>query len=196
MADNKYLVYGSRMSFLIGLLIFNMIVLGANFCFLLIGGPPLRKSAEHAPLRVGNKTYSVEMFAVGVSVSALGGSWLIAWLYFLITGWSSFLAQASSLYLHVLAQLIASLTMILSGVAIFKKWRRFKGIFLISIAVLVASIGLAIVVYGPRGHGEPLFMYLFGAWTFIAGGLLTTAVYFFDRVINEWSEELPQGQTS
>lgn len=176
------------MYFVIGLLIFTILVIGANFCFLLIGGTPFHKGAEFAPIKMGTRTYTVEKFAVAVSTSGFGVAWLLAWIYFLITGWSSFSAQLSSLILHVVLQLAASIALIISGVGTFRQWKRSKGLFLTSMATLVGSTGLALLVYGPRGHGEPILMYLIGIWTLVVGGFLTTAVYLLDRLINDWDE--------
>lgn len=182
------------MYFLIGLLIFNMLVLGANFCFLLIGGTPFHKGPEFAPVHLGRKSYTVERFTVAVSVSVLGVSWLAAWTYFMIVRWDSFIIQFDALLLHVALQLLSAVGLITAGVAIFRKWRRFRGIFLTSISVLVGSIGIALVIYGPRGHGDPIFMYLFGMWTLVIGGVFTTAVYFFDRLVHDWDEQLPKNK--
>lgn len=66
------------MYFLIELLIFNMLVLGANFCFLLVEGKPFHKGKEFAPVHAGRRTYTAERFAVGVSTSVIGVSWLAA----------------------------------------------------------------------------------------------------------------------
>lgn len=182
------------MTFLYGLLIFNMLVLGANFCFLLIGGYPFRRGKEHAPVHFGHKTFSVELFAVGISVSVLGLSWLVAWVYFLVQGWDSFVAQFNFLLLHVVLQFLSAVALMVAGIAIFRKWRRFKGIFLTSMATLIGSIFLALLVYGPTGHGESVFMYLFGVWTLVVGGVFTTAVYFLDRLLHDWDENL-RGQS-
>lgn len=70
------------MYFLIGLFIFTVAVIGMNFCFLLIGGTPFHKGEEFAPVKLGKKTYTVERFAVAVSTSVFGASWLVAWFYF------------------------------------------------------------------------------------------------------------------
>ncbi|PIS10780.1 MAG: hypothetical protein COT73_07645 [Bdellovibrio sp. CG10_big_fil_rev_8_21_14_0_10_47_8] len=173
------------MYFFIGLFIFMALVLGMNFCFLLIGGVPFHKGAEFSPVRVGQRTYTVERFAVGVSTSVFGIGWLASWFYFLISKWSSFMVQFDTLILHVSLQFIASVGLILSGVAIFKQWKRRNGIFLTSMIILFGSIGVAILVYGPRGHGESIFMYLLGMWTLVIGGFLTAGTYLLDRLIHK-----------
>lgn len=182
------------MYFLIGLFIFTVAVIGMNFCFLLIGGTPFHKGEEFAPVKLGKKTYTVERFAVAVSTSVFGASWLVAWFYFLFTGWDSFVSQFDSLIFHVVLQLIASLALIFAGVGLFKKWKRRKGIFLIGMAALFVSVIIAMVVYGARGHGEPIFMYLLGAWTLVVGGFLTVATYLLDRLLHEWDEQLPKNR--
>lgn len=175
------------MYFLTGLLIFTILIIGSNFCFLLIGGTPFDEGPEFAPVKVGKRTYSVQKFAVAVSTSVFGVSWLLAWVYFLIAGWTSFALQFNSLLLHVGLQLVAGIALVISGVSIFRQWKRSKGLFLTSMAILVGSTGTAIIVYGPRGHGEPMFMYLIGIWTLVMGGYLTTAVYILDRLVNDLS---------
>ncbi len=145
------------MYFLIGLFIFMTLVIGANFIFLLIGGTPFHKGAEREPVHAGRRTYTVEKFAVGVSTGAFGICWLVAWAYFLITGWASFIAQFDSLILHVALQLFASLGLLVASVGIFWQWKRSKAIFLMSMATLVLSLIIAIFIYGPRGHGDPMF---------------------------------------
>jgi hypothetical protein len=178
------------MGFMVGLLILNVLVLGANFCFLLIGGTPWQKGEEFAPIHFGKRTYTVERFAVGVSTSVFGASWLIIWFYFLIVGWDSFMAQFSSLVFHVGLQLIASIGLIAAGIAIFKQSKRNKGIFLMSMGTLVISILYAIFMYGPRGHGQPEFMYVVGALTLVVGGFLTTGIYFLDRFVRDSQNNL------
>jgi hypothetical protein len=184
------------MYFLIGLIIFNVLVLGANFCFLLIGGTPWHKGDEFSPVHMGKRTFTVERFAVGVSTSVFGISWLFAWAYFLIVGWDSFMAQFNSLFLHVALQFVASAGLMLAGVSIFRQWERSKGIFLTSMGLLVGSIVLAIAVYGPQGHGSQMFMYLIGAWTLVVGGYFTTAVYLLDRLVQNSDEKLPESEKS
>ena len=173
------------MYFLIVLLIFTTLIIGANFCFLLIGGTPFHKGGEFAPVKMGQRTYSVGRFAVGVSTSVFGASWLVAWLYFLFTGWDSFISQFGTLVLHVALQFISAIGLSIAGVGIFLQWKRSNGIFLTSMATLLGSTGVAILVYGPRGHGVSIFMYLFGAWTLVVGGFFTVAVYLVDRLKNE-----------
>ena len=178
------------MYFLIGLLIFNMLVFGINFCFLIIGGTPFKTKGESLEqddelIHAGNKTYTAQRFSVGVSILVLGFSWFVAWLYFLITGWESFLANMSSLMPHVLLHLISSALLVIAGIAVFKKWKRNKGIMLFSVGVLLFNIIISITIYGPEGHGNALFMYLFAMWTFIVGGVFTTGTYFLDRLVHE-----------
>ncbi len=168
------------MYFLIGLFIFMTLVIGANFCFLLIGGTPFHKGSEFEPVKMIKRKYTVERFAVGVSTFVFGISWLAAWVYFLMTGWNSFTSQVGSLIFHVVLQLVAAIALTISGVGIFLQWKRSSGIFLTSMAILLFSIGIAIFVYGPHGHGDPLFMYLFGAWTLVIGGFLTTGTYLLN----------------
>lgn len=183
------------MYFLIGLFIFMVAVIGMNFCFLLIGGTPFHKGEEFAPVKMGKRTYTVEKFAVGVSTSVFGVCWLAAWFYFLFTGWDSFVAQFDSLILHVVLQFIASIGLIVSGVGIFRQWKRSKGIFLTGMITLFVSVGIAVAIYGPRGHGDPIFMYLLGMWTLVVGGFLTAGTYLLDRLLHDWDEQLPKNKS-
>lgn len=180
------------MNFLIGLIIFNVLVLGANFCFLLIGGTPWHKGEESASVHLGKRTFTVERFSIGVTTSVLGISWLAAWVYFMIVGWDSFLTKFDTLIFHVALQFLASIGLIISGVATFRQWKLSKGIFLSSMGLLTGSIFIAIAIYGPRGHGNPVFMYLIGAWTLIVGGYLTTATYLLGRLVHKYDEQLPE----
>ncbi|MGE3974543.1 MAG: hypothetical protein AB7F59_08470 [Bdellovibrionales bacterium] len=177
------------MYFLIGLFIFTMLVIGINFCFLLVGGTPFHKGVEFAPVKVGKRTYTVERFAVGVSTTTFGVAWLAAWFYFLVTGWNPFLTQIQSLLFHVVLQLIAGIALVTSGIGIFKQWRRSKGVFITSMGLLIGSLGIAMAVYGPRDPGDTTFMYLFGMWTLVVGGFLTIATYLLDRLMHEWDEQ-------
>ena len=191
----EYFLRGEFMYFLIGLFILTTLILGINFCFLLVGGTPFDKGEESAPVMIGHRKYSVGRFAVGVSTSVFGASWLVAWSYFLLTGWDSFVAQFADLITHVVLQFLSSLGLLVAGIGIFKQWKRSKGIFLISMATMMASIGVSIVVYGPRGHGDPIFMYLLGAWTVVVGGFFTVIVYFIDRLKNEFDDTLCKTKT-
>lgn len=170
------------MYFLMVLFIITVGVIGMNFCFLLIGGTPFHKGEEFAPVKMGRRTYTVERFAVGVSTSVFGVTWLLAWIYFMITGWDSFIAQIGPLFFHISMQLIASIALTISGVAIFRQWKNTNALFFGGMMVLFVSVASAILVYGPRGHGEPMFMYLLGMWTLVVGGFLTTAAYLLDRL--------------
>jgi hypothetical protein len=183
------------MYFLMGLFIVTVAVIGMNFCFLLIGGTPFHKGEEFGPVKVGKRSYTVERFAVAVSTGVFGASWLIAWFYFLATGWDSFVSQFDSLIFHVVLQLIASLALIVASIGLFRQWRRRKGIFLTGMGALFVSVGTAIYIYGPRGHGDPVFMYLLGAWTLVVGGFLTTATYLLDRLLHDWDEQLPKNKS-
>ncbi|MGE4133853.1 MAG: hypothetical protein AB7F86_19610 [Bdellovibrionales bacterium] len=179
------------MYFLIGLMIVTVLIIGANFCILLSGGIPFRGTAEFAPVKIGSRSYSVERFVMGTSTSVFGISWLVAWAYFLSVGWSSFTSNMGFLFWHVILQFLAASGLLVAGIGIFKQWRRSTGLFLGSMGLLVFSVGVAIVIYGPVGHGEPVFMYLFGIWTFVVGGIFTTAVLIFDRLANEVGEGRP-----
>lgn len=178
------------MYFIIGLIIFTTLVIGMNFCFLLIGGTPFHKGPEFAPVRMGGRTYTVERFAVGVSTIVFGAVWLVAWSYFLITGWNPFLAQFSTLIWHVAFQFAASIALIFSGIGIFRQWKKSNGVFWVGISTLVGSVMFSIIVYGPRGHGDPVFMYLFAVWTLVVGGFLTAATYLLDRLVHVWDERI------
>lgn len=177
------------MEILIGLMIVNVLVLGGNFCLLLVGGLPSKSKKEFSPVKMGSRTYSVERFAVGISTSTLGLTWLVAWIYFMTTRWDQFMAQAGALWPHVTLQLFASLGLIVAGYAIFKQWRRYKGIFLTSMGLLVGSLIIAMSMYGPQGHGSMTFMFLLGAWTLVIGGVFTTATFLLDRLVHELDEE-------
>lgn len=178
---------------LIGIIILTMAALGINFCFLMVGGPPWHKGEEHEPVKIGNRTYSIERFSVGVSVSVLGLGWLGVWLYFMITGWDSFTAQLSGLLFHVLLNLAVALSLIFAGIATFRQWKRHKGVLLASLALLMGSILLSIAVYGARGHGTPIFMWLFAAWTFVVGGIFTLATYVMGRLFHYYDERISPG---
>lgn len=182
------------MNFFLGLILFNVIILGLNFCFLLIGGIPFRRGAESSPVHWGNRTFNVERFSVGVTTSVLGFSWLLAWFYFLLVGWESFMAQFQSLIVHVTLQLAAALGLVIAGVGIFWQWKHYNRVFLASMGVFMGSTVWAILVFGPQGHGSPLFMTLLTALTFAVGGFLTTATYLLDRVVHEFDENLPQNR--
>jgi hypothetical protein len=171
------------MYFLIGLLIFTTLIIGVNFCFLLIGGTPFHKGEEFAPVHLGRRTYTVERFAVGVSTATFGLAWLVAWAYFLVTGWESFMSQFSSLIIHVVLQFLAAVGLLIAGIGIFRQNKHSTGIFSISMVLLVGSLFVAIVFYGPRGHGEPVFMYLFGFWTLVVGGFFTTVVFLLEKLL-------------
>lgn len=177
------------MYFLIGLFIFTALVIGVNFCFLLIGGTPFQKGEEFAPVKMGRQTYTVERFAVAVSTSAFGVSWLLAWVYFLSAGWESFNNQLSSLLFHVVLQLVAALALLVAGIGLFRQWKSSKYLFMTAMGVLLGSVVIAIAVYGPQGHGDPIFMYLFSAWTFVVGGFLTVATYLLDKLTHQWEGE-------
>jgi phosphate starvation-inducible membrane PsiE len=172
------------MYFLIGLFIFMTLVIGLNFIFLLIGGTPFHKGAEGEAIRSGKRTYTVEKFAVGVSTGAFGLCWLAAWFYFLITGWDSFILQFESLIFHVVLQFFVSLGLITASIGIFRQWKKSKNVFLVSMVTLIVSLVIAILVYGSRGHGDPIFMYLLGLWTLVIGGFFTTGVFALDRLVN------------
>lgn len=182
------------MYFVFGLIIFMMLVFGINFCFVLIGGTPFHKGQEFEPVTKGKRTYTVQRFAVAVLTSTFGAVWLAAWLYFIVTGWDSFVPHFNSLLLHVALQFVASIALIVAGFATFRQWKRSTDLFLSSMGILVGSILIAIAMYGPRGHGEPLFMYLLGAWTLIMGGFLTTAIFLLDRLLNNGADPLPGPQ--
>jgi len=182
------------MKFIIGLFIFNALVLGLNFAILLTGGIPRNKGEKFDRIMIGKKIYTVERFAVGVSTSVLGTSLLLAWIYFMLIGRQSFIAQFNQLIIHVTLQLITSLSMIVAGVGIFAQWRRNKGIFLASTALLSISMIEAIVYYGPRGHGNPMVMYMIGMLTLVVGGGYTMAAYLLGRLIHNYDERLPEAE--
>lgn len=175
------------MYFLIALFFLSTLIIGANFCVLLIGGLPFRGGKEFAPLKIGDRIYSVERLSVGVSTIVFGVSWLIAWFGFIAISWDSFILQFSTVIFHVVLQLAASLGLIIAGVGIFKQWQNSKGLFLLSMVTMVGSIGVAILLHGPSGHGEPNLMYLFGIWTIVVGGVFTVIIYFIDRFKNNFS---------
>ncbi len=179
------------MNVLIGIIIFNTLVLGINFCFLLVGGPPWHKGPEFEPVKMGKRTYSVERFTVGVSISVLGASWLAAWVYFMIASEQSLAVLLSNHFLHIFLQLVASISMITAGIGIFRQWNRNKGIFLMSMGIFVGSTLFAIFLYGPVGHNtSPMFMYLLAIWTLVFGGIFTTATYLLGRLIHNYDERL------
>jgi hypothetical protein len=178
------------MNFVVGLIIFNMLVLGINFCFLLIGGP-WQKGENFQNVKVAKKVYTIERFTVGVSISILGLSYLVVWLYFMFAAAESFSFLLNRHFVHILLQLIASLTMIIAGVGIFRQWRRNKAIFLTSVTILMLSTIFALSFYGPSGHAVPSeLMVAFSLWVFIFGGILTTATYFLGRLIHNYDERL------
>lgn len=173
-----------------GLLFVNMFVLGASFCFFLIGGLPFRKSAEHAPIRVGENRYSVEMLILAISICAFGFSWFLAWTYFLIERWPYFYEQQGYIVAHLILQFATATGLLVAGYGIFRKWKHFKGIFLISVAILLASLGYSIIIFGPQGYGGPLATYFFAIWFIAIGGAFVTALYLFDRMLNVWDKKL------
>ena len=175
--------------FLFSLLVIISLILAANFCFLLIGRPFWQKGGEFKPIKLGQKSFTSEKFAVGVSTGVIGLGWLVAWFYFMFIQGESFVNHFRSLWFHVLLQLVASVALIVASVAIFLKWPNRKKLFFVAMGTLVASIFIALVTYGPRGHGEPIFMYLIGVWTLVVGVAFTAGVYFFDYLVHEYEDE-------
>jgi hypothetical protein len=182
------------MNIFVGVMIFNMLVLGMNFCFLLVGGTPWHKGPEFEPVKLGKRTYTIERFTVGVSVTTLGISWFIAWFYFVLSSDKSISVLLSSHFLHISLQFATSIIMIVAGIGIFKQWSKNKGIFLTSMSLFVGSTLFSLFNYGFVGHGNitPVFMYLLTIWTLVFGGFLTMAVYLLGRMIHDWDERLSE----
>ena len=179
------------MAFLIGVMLFMILVVGLDFSVLLIGGIPFKSGAEFDRIHIGRRAYTVPRFVMGVSTTALGLCWLVVWGYFLIRGWDSFTFQFNFLIYHVLLQLFVSVLLLLSGIAIFRKWPRRIGLFLTTMGVLLVSVVMALRVYGPTGHGSPFFMYVFGVWSLAIAALLGAAAFLFEKLIYDIDERLP-----
>ena len=181
---NKLIKPGEvQMNFLVGLLIFNMLVLGLNFCFLLIGGISDRTNEEFPHVILKSRDFTVEKFSLGVLTATLGLSWLAAWLYFIITGWESFLEEVLMLSWHVGLQFVVGVSLTLSGVGVFLQWKRSSALLITSTVLLVLGTVLPLIIFGPSGHGGPTFMYLFSIWTLVIGGFFALAIFILDRYL-------------
>ena len=180
------------MALLFGLFIIMALILGANFCFLLIGDNPFQKNHKIDTQKIVRLSYSVEKFTVGITTIVFGLSSLALWVYFLIVGRESFYTQNSLLISHIGLQFISVIVLIFSGIGIMRNWKKSKAVFLISMAVLFMSIGISVYIFGPSEQSEPLFMYLLSLLILVIGGFLTLGTYFFDKFIYGYYQKTRQ----
>ena len=167
-------------------------ILGANFAVAFMVARARQK--EYEPVILFGKYLPVEVFTVGVTICGFGVMWLLMWIYFLVSRFDSFAFKMSYLIPHVVVQLITALALITGGLATLMKWKRWRGVYLTSIAVLVGSMALSIGVYGQTGHGIPFLMYVFSVWTFVIAGALTAELFVMDRMTKENFGQIPTGQ--
>lgn len=175
------------MSFFIVLFIFLAVLLGANFCILLAGGIPFKKGVDFKILKFGKRYYSDEMFAIGVSIFVFGAGWLSTLIYLLATGWDAMANHLDSIIVHVVLQFASAVALVISGVAIFAKWKRRKELFLTSAVILFGSLAISLFAVGPKGNDDATFLYHFGLLSFVAAGFLSVGTFLLDRVVKSFS---------
>ncbi len=175
------------MEFYLGLFILSMTFLGMNFCFVLVGGLPWHKGEEFEPVKIGKKSFTVEMFAVGTSIFVLGATGMAAWLHMGFFEGKEFLTVFYEYPLYMSLQFMTAVAMMSAGVGIFRQCKRYKGIFLTSIGILMFGMFVAFL---SGGHRPPAPMMLVAICTLIVGTFFTTVLYTIGRFLSTYDEQL------
>lgn len=82
----------------------------------------------------------------------LGGLMLGTWAYLLATGWSPFLNQIGSLFVHVATTFASSIVLIVAGFGMIRNWSRGPALFMIANGLVIFTTLLALTTYGAQGH--------------------------------------------
>jgi hypothetical protein len=84
-------------------------------------------------------------FAVGVIMTG-------AWVYLIAIGWNSFLTRFSTIWFHVFTEMVSSVSMLISGIAMYRNWSRGPALYMISNALLLFTTLFAFMSHGTQGH--------------------------------------------
>ncbi len=179
------------MYFLMGLFALTVLIIGINYCVLLIGGVPFQSGAEFKNIKFGHKTYTVERLTVIVSSFIFGLSGFFVWTHFLFTKWDSIFYIDRSLILLIALHYVASIALVTSSIGLTLQWRIRTKMFWISMGALLTScLGLILALSCHGERCEPMFLYLFSASALVIGGFLATVTYLLDGWLHIWDERL------
>lgn len=128
--------------------------------------------------RIG--AHGVRMFA-GTFALVLGAIMAIAWFYWMISRWTSFESQASTLLAHVLTEGSSALLLIISGVGMMRGWPSGPSLYLIANGLLMFTTLHALLSYGAKGH--PLLMNGVAIVLTIISGYMMALVYGWEHFV-------------
>jgi len=180
------------MEFIVGLLVFDILLLGAGFCFMLARAPESSAVGAKIFLRFHHRNYTVERLVAGAAIAVIGLSWLVAWSYLSITSWTLITHSINNVFFHLTLQMAAGIMMIVAGVAIFKQWPRSQTFFMTSIVLLFVGVLAAVPFYNVQNQTGSSYIYFIGAHLLVVGGVFTLGTYVLGQLVHEYDERAPE----
>jgi hypothetical protein len=105
----------------------------------------------------GQKFAGLVSFAIGVMMAG-------AWVYLIVNAWDSFQTRLPVIWFHVVTEMISFVSILISGIAMFRNWSRGPALYLISNALFLLTTLFALLNHGTEGH------------TFLMNGVSVVAV--------------------
>jgi hypothetical protein len=129
-----------------------------------------------------------QKFAGAFSLT-LGIVMAAAWAYFMVTGWTSFWNQPTTLSIHVLTELLSSVMLVAAGIGMLRSWSRGPALFMIANGSLLFTTMLALTAYGMTGH--PFLMNGITIFLVIVSVYMVGLVYGWEHFVLRLDEPEP-----
>lgn len=163
--------------------IVGLILLGGIFCIALVGGTPWSNGNERKMVAFGDRKLTVSQASLGLILIISGVFWLVTWFYLLIAYGADIYGQWDARAVHYFFQMPISLVLLFSGIAILRQWKRWRGAYLISVALLFLSLANSLSLVPTDDPIKAIFRYILPAITLAIVGGVALFVYIIIRVL-------------
>lgn len=156
-------------------------MLGAIFCFTLVGAPPWRPhQREQAPVSIGGKRLPVSRVALGLLLLVFGGLWMVSGAY-LFAAYGRTFERFNAHYFQLLGAFPIGLFLILSGIAVLRRWRRWRAAYVTSVALLGFTV-LGSFGFPPMTDpGSQIFQHVLPLTSFAVVGGIAMFIHLAER---------------
>lgn len=167
--------------FLVACMLIGAVLFAAIFSMTLIGRAPWSKKKGFGPIQFLGKKLSIEEVSIGLLFTLLGALWFVASCYFFITHWKSHPGHLRQPEIENILSFLTGLTLLFGGFSVLWQSRRWHGMYLSSVAVVLVSLGVAAIFGVPANSALSEVIFILGAITFALVGGLTGILYIMDR---------------
>ena len=133
------------------------------------------------PIGVQSQTLTGPRRFSGIFGVVLGPILILAWVYFMISGWEAFMANPGHLMFHVVTQLLSGIMLWIAGVGMLRQWSVASMLFMLSNAFLLLTMLFSVLIHGQAEH--PVLMDGVAILLTIVSGYFVSVIFNWEHFV-------------